>query len=64
MTPTAVRLSQQFKIVPQYKYFLRRIPHFGIWAAGIAFFFGWPHVWVETSNMLVDAPKTNHQFLT
>lgn len=64
MTPTAVRLAQQFKIVPQYKYFVRRVPQFATWATGVALFFGWPHIWVETSNWIYNAPDTNHQFLT
>lgn len=62
MSPTAIRLSQQIRVTPQYKYYLRRIPDFAMWATGIACFFGWPHVMVDVNNKMVGAPG-NRGFL-
>ncbi|EMG45681.1 hypothetical protein G210_4118 [Candida maltosa Xu316] len=62
MHPSAARLAKQVKVVPQYKYYIRRIPHFALWMTGIATFFGWPHVWADVSNRFYGAENPNRGF--
>ncbi|WLF76871.1 hypothetical protein PVL30_000576 [Lodderomyces elongisporus] len=60
---TAATASKpSYTVVPQYKYYLRRIPSLGVWASGIAFFFGWPHLYVWYSNFIFNAPGNRGQF--
>ena len=65
MHPSFIRLAatqRPIKVIPQYKYYLRRIPDVGLWFSGIAAFFGWAHVWVWVSNKIEDAPGNRGMF--
>ncbi|KAI3404334.1 hypothetical protein KGF56_002854 [Candida oxycetoniae] len=59
---TAAKNTHSYQIVPQYKYYFKRVPDIAMWFTGIAFFFGWPHVWVFCSNALNNAPGNRGQF--
>lgn len=64
MHPTAIRLAaNKLPRLTYGKIFASRVPYLGVWAGGMAFFFGWPHAWIAVSNKLHNAPDINLFYL-
>ncbi|KAK6465823.1 hypothetical protein DFJ63DRAFT_317016 [Scheffersomyces coipomensis] len=49
---------------PLYKLYLRRVPDIAVWAGGMTFFLGWPHVWSAACNKIDDVPDINTSYLS
>ncbi|CAI5756890.1 unnamed protein product [Candida verbasci] len=65
MRPSIIRAQQQAlknMIVPQYKYYIKRIPQVGIWFGSLMAFLTWPHLWAEVSNVMNNAPGNRGLF--
>ncbi|KAI5951433.1 hypothetical protein KGF54_004507 [Candida jiufengensis] len=61
MHPSISRLASQqirtVKIVPQYKYYIRRIRDVAVWGSGLFAFFVWPSAYVYAYNIVNDVPQ-------